>query len=228
MTAANVILLVDGEYHLFSVGSDGYPDSIGRIVTCCEELIQANPDEAPDGVSEFILRTDSCYVYLMDFDTKQARCWRNRSIGSGLTLHMLIEQTKKEIELNAWQDQLPEGWQIVPKSCPSFTIRPLDHLKRMASRWDEVWGCLDLLSQQLEQLSVDKLRERFRSDLPIVPLALPYRKPVYWSRKKVQYLTRNGIWLEISTSPWQLNRVDYDQLTAVEMQQIFSAWLESA
>ena len=225
MTAANVILIVDGKYHLFSVGSDGYPDSIGRIVTCCQELIQANPEEAPDGVSELMLRTDSSYVYLMDFDAKQARCWRNRNFHSGLTLQTLIGQTKKEIDLSAFQDQLSEGWQIVPKSSPSFGIQPLNHLKRMAACWDEVWSCLDSL--RLDQLSLDKLLERVRSDLPIVPLALPYRKPEYWSRKNVHYLTRNGIWIEISSSPWQLIRVSYDQLTAAETQRLFSAWLES-
>lgn len=226
MTAANILLIHEGQYHLFSIGRDAYPDNLHLIFTCCDELLQSD-DTAPDGMNENFLRTDCSYVYLMDYDRRLARCWKNRYWDGGETAQTLARQMKIELDLTEWESQLPTTWRISKTSNPLFNTLPVEQVQGVGRAWTNVWDELEKLGNQLPTLCASQLPERMQQSLPLCPLEMPYQQPLYLAGSRAHYLTRQGVWVTPANGSRQLERRPYDEVTPRQIARLFSKWLET-
>ena len=226
MTAANILLIHEGQYNLFSIGRDAYPHNLRLILSCCHELLLTD-NTAPGGMNENFLRTDASYVYLVDYDRRLARGWKNRYWSGGDTAQTLAQQMKIEIDLTEWISQLPPRWQICKTNNPLFDKLPVEQVQGVARAWAKVWAELKKLGEQLPTLCADQLPERMQQSLPLCPLEMPYQQPLYLDGRRAHYMTRQGVWVTPVNGTGPLERRAFNKVTPGQVARLFSEWLET-
>lgn len=226
MTAANILLIHEGQYHLFSIGRDTYPANLKLILSCCDELLKPG-NTAPTGMNENFLRTDGSYVYLMDYDRRLARCWKNRYWNGGDTAQTLTRQMKTEIDLTEWKSQLPPTWKVGKTNDSLFNKLPVEQVQGVARAWAKVWAELEKLGEQLPTLCADQLPERMQQSLPLCPLEMPYQQPLLLDGRQANYMTRQGVWVTPVNGTGPLERRPFNKVTPGQVARLFSEWLET-
>ncbi len=225
MTAANFILVDKGAHHLFSHGSSSSPDELGELMGHCLAMLAgevSHIENIPGRVFEFLLRVDATYLYLIDTATQQIRGWKNGQGAWQKTPYMiLLAQIKTELDLTEFADLLPPGWKSFPPTDARFGKCPHECLLQAGWDRDRDWNGMSKPSGGFSAHAM-----RFR--LPVVPLEMPYRGPVYVEQQRVVFLSREGVWVQTVPGSWtNLNCIDYAKIGEGETNRLYNAWLQS-
>lgn len=225
MTSANFILFDKGDYHLFSRCGSACPSDLGELMGHCLAMLAGEASDienVPGRVFEFLLRVDATYLYSIDTGTQQIRGWRSGHGAWQKTPYMiLLAQINNELDLTEFSNLLPPGWKTLPPTDAQFDKWPQGHLRQAAWDRDREWSCMSRPSGGFSAAIM-----RFR--LPLMPLEMPYRHPVYYQAERVEFLNKEGIWVQTTLGSWvNLRCIDYEQVGEEETKRLYIAWLES-